>query len=99
MGKIDLYWEPWEIESFANLQNYLTTNSMTTHRIAQLINPITQECKGELTRFDLRDTNVFIVRYNNGGGWMVVIGEDYNLETRLDELKNALGYRKLGAQI
>ena len=55
MGKIDLYWEPWEIDSFANLQNYLTTSSMTIYRAAPLINPITQERKGELTRFDLRN--------------------------------------------
>ena len=101
MGRIRFYWEPWEIDSFANLRDYLIRNSEKVCPTAQINNAITKERLGDETRYNFSDSvDVIVLKYDNGSGEMIVLGENFNrLSLRLDELKNVLGFRGLEMEV
>ena len=101
MGSLRLHWEPWEIDSFAGLQDYLIKNCKQICSTAQVNNALTGRRLGDETRYNFPDfADVILFKYDDGSGEAIVLGENPDrLPLRLNELKNALGYRELTARV
>ena len=97
MGNIMMTWEPWEIDSFGALREYLIVNSEKMYSPSPLLNGKTREEVGECIKYEFDNfIGIVIYHYNNGGGKIVLVGEDFNLMgQRFSELESIMGFKKI----